>query len=176
MSPRPDLRLAPLAVLAVLLVLGAALLYCAPVHRYVVACEHGTSDVVCVLERQPARTTGGGAQRWRVPLGTAAAAVVRKMPQRRGPARVLLYLESPGREAPVFAAEFEGADASVAATVAAAQLNRVLRGTAGPGAAARVEAEAPPILRWVAWAGLGVMGLLVLAAYRHVRAPTTGAA
>jgi hypothetical protein len=176
MSPRPDPRLAPLVVLAVLLVLGAVLLYRAPVHRYVVACEQTTSDVVCVLERQQAGARGEGTQRWRVPLGTDASAAVRNMPQRRGPARVLLYLESPGRGAPVFAAEFEGADASADAAAAAAQLNRVLRGTAGPGAAARVEAAAPPILRWVAWAGLGVMGLLVLAAYRHVRAPVADTA
>jgi hypothetical protein len=67
----------------------------------------------------------------------------------------------------VFAAEFEGADASSAAAVAATRLNRVLRDSAP--AVARVEAVPPPVFRWLAWAGIGVMGLLVVAGYRHVR-------
>lgn len=164
----PDVRTAPLFVLALLFGLGAVLLYRAPVRRYVVACERTTTQVVCVLERT---TAGDETQRRRVPLGpdAAAAAVVRVMPQRRGPARVLLYLESPIRVA-VFAAEFEGTDAAAAAEAAAAQLNQVLQPTSTPGvAAARIEAVPPPILRWVAWGGLGVMGMLILAAYRHLR-------
>ena len=183
MSRRPDLRLVPLAILAVLLGLGALLLYRAPVHRYVVACERmPTEDVSCVLEQ----TRSPGTQHWQVPLGPDARAIVRVRAQRRGPARVLLYLEAPGH-APVFAAEFAGADAATDAETAAAQLNPVLRRQEASGAsastprpgvrAARVEAVAPPSLRWMAWGGLGVMGLLIVATCRHVvRSPDARAA
>lgn len=176
MSSRPDPRLLPLAILTVLLILGAALVYRVPVHRYVVSCERATT-VVCDLEQI---RTGGRARRWRVALDSGtAAAVVRIVAQRRGPDRVLLYLEAPGRD-PVFAAQFEGADAPLDAEAAAARLNQVLRRsprrpTAAP-RAARIEAVAPAILRWVAWGGLGVMGLLILATYRQVRAQNAAAA
>ena len=154
------MRTAPFVVLALLFGLGALMLYQAPVHRYVVACER-TTQVACVLEQ--ARTAG--TQRWHVPLGPDASAVVRVMPQRRGPARVLLYLASPTHA--VFAAEFEGEDAAAVASGAAERLNRVLRGTTPM--AARIEAVAPPLLRWLAWGALGVMGLLILAGYREAR-------
>jgi hypothetical protein len=157
-------------VLALLLGLGAVLLYRVPVQRYVVACERTTATppVVCILER--ARTTG--TQRWQVPLGPDARAVVRIMPRRRGYGRVLLYLESAASKA-VFAAEFEGAGAAVEAEAAAAQLNRTLS-AAGP-AVGRIEVSPPPIFRWAAWSALGVMGLLVLAGYRHTRLPARAA-
>jgi hypothetical protein len=100
-----------------------------------------------------------------VPLDSGASAVVHVMPQRRGSARVLLYLASPTRE--VFAAEFEGADAAATAEAAAARLNEVLR-TSAP-ASARVEAEPPPAFRWMAWSGVAVTGLLIAAGYRGVR-------
>ena len=183
MSRHPDLRLLPFAILAVLLGLGALLLYRAPVHRYAVACERMPTEVVsCVLEQ----TAAPGTQHWQVPLGPDARAIVRVRAQRRGPARVLLYLEAPGR-APVFAAEFEGADAATDAETAAAQLNPVLQRQESTGAsaaapplggrAARVQAVAPASLRWMAWGGLGVMGLLIVAACRHVvRSPDARAA
>lgn len=178
--PRRDPRLVPLAVLTVLLGLAAVMLLRVPVHRYVVACERTTGDIVCSLEQ----TRTAGTQRWRVPLGhdTATAAVVRVLAQRRGPARVLLYLEAQGRP-PVFAAQFEGADAAIDAEAAAARLNQVLRrpsaaatDAAPTTTAARIEAVAPAHLRWGAWAGLGVMGLLILASYRRVQAQRADAA
>lgn len=157
---RSDARLVPYLVLTLLLGLGVAMLYLAPVRRYVVACER-TERTTCVLERTGATRS----YRTSVPLDEGASAVVRVVPQRRGGARVLLDLDTPARS--VFAAEFEGEDASAAASQAAARLNRVLRGT-GP-ASARVETVPPPLLRWLAWGGLGVMGLLILAGCRDVR-------
>ncbi len=154
------MKTTPLLVLAILLGLGAVMLYRAPVQRYVVACER-TTQVACILEQ----TRSVGTQRLRVPLGANASAVVRVVPQRRGTARVFLYLES--MPDAIFAAEFEGKDAATAAEAAAAQLNRVLK--ASTPAVARVDAVPPQLFRWFAWAALGVMGLLVLAGYRDVR-------
>jgi len=150
----------PFLILALLLGLGAVMLYRAPVRRYVVACERAT-QVTCDLEQATAVST----QRWHVPLGSDASAIVRVVPQRRGTARVFLYIESAAGA--IFAAEFEGADASAAAGTAAAQLNRVLR--ASTPAVARVEVAPPPLFRWIAWGALGAMGLLVLAGYREVQ-------
>jgi hypothetical protein len=113
-----------------------------------------------VLEQTRAART----QRTSVPIDAGASAVVRVEPRRRGGARTLLYLDTPARA--VFAAEFEGGDAADAASRAAEQLNRVLRGTAPR---ARIEVAPPPFLRWLAWGGLGVMGLLILAGYREAR-------
>lgn len=155
-----------MAGLALLLGLCAVMLYREPARRYVVACER-TTRVECVLEQ----VGSAGPRRWRVPLGPDASAEVRFMPQRRGPARVLLYLVSPAQA--VFAAEFEGADAAAAAETAAAQLNQALRAP-GP-AAARVEAVPPPVLRWLAWAGLGVTGLLIGAGWWTVRSRAAAA-
>jgi hypothetical protein len=153
-------RTAPFALLALLLGVCAVMVYRAPVQRYVVACERAT-QVVCVLEQ--GRNTAS--ERQRIPLDPGSSAVVRLRPQRRGPARVLLYLESPAH--PVFAAEFEGSAALLEAEAAATKLNTVLR-TSTP-ASARIEAVPPPIFRWLSWAGLAVMGLLVVAGYWKVR-------
>lgn len=158
--PRLDAKLVPYFVLTLLLGLGIVMLYQVPVRRYTVACER-TAQATCILERSRA----GRAYRTSVPLDSGASAVVRLMPQRRGSARVLLYLETPVRS--VFAAEFEGADAASAAAGAAAQLNEVLQGTTRT--AARIEAVPPPLLRWLSWGALGVMGLLILAGYREAR-------
>ena len=164
--PRFDMKVVPYLVLTLLLGLGGVMLYKVPVHRYVVACER-TTRASCVLEQ----TGASGALRTYVPLDPGASATVRVMPQRRGDARILLYLATPARA--VFAAEFEGGDAADAATQAAEQLNRVLR-AATPGKA-RVEAVPPPLLRWLSWGGLGFMGLLILAGYRETRRrPTEG--
>lgn len=154
------MKAVPFLVLTLLLGLGTAMLYQAPVRRYVVACER-TTRVSCILEQS--RT--GRAQRDLVPLDAGGSAVVRVMPQRRGRARVLLYLETPARS--VFAAEFEGQDAAATAAGAAAQLNGVLQATTPM--SARIEAVAPPLLRWLSWGALGVMGLLILAGYREAR-------
>jgi hypothetical protein len=151
----------PFVVLAILLGLGAVMLYRAPIQRYVVACER-TTHVACVLEQARATRT----QRWHRSLGANASAVVRVVQPRRGTARVFLYIESAAGA--MFAAEFEGNDADTDAEAAAAQLNRVLEGTT-PGVA-RVEAAPPPLYRRFAWGALGVMGMLVLAGYRDVRA------
>ena len=150
------------ACLTVMLVLGAVMLYRAPVRRYVVTCEH-TSRLACGLEQ----TTSSGVQRWDVLLDTGASAIVRVVRQRRGNSRVLLYLATPTRTN--FAAEFEGGNAVDAATQAADQLNRVLRGTT-PGTA-RVEAAPPPLLRWFSWGALAVMALLIITGYRSALRP-----
>lgn len=163
---RPDPRLAPLAILALLLCACAVMVYRAPMHRYVVACER-TTRAECVLEQ----TGSEGTQRWRVPLGPDASAVVRVLPQRRGPARILLYLASHAQA--VFAAEFEGGDAATDAAAAAAQLNHVLRASAP--VAARVEVVPPPVFRWLAWVGLVVTGLLIGAVYWKVRSGAAAA-
>ena len=101
-----------------------------------------------------------------MPLGADGSTVVRVLPQRRGPARVFLYLTSP--TGAVFAAEFEGVAALSSADAAAARLNHVLQGAAP--AAARVEVTLSRVYRRLAWAGLGVAGLLIGAGYRSVRA------
>lgn len=100
-----------------------------------------------------------------MPLDSEASAGVRLLPQRRGSARVLLYLTSPAQA--VFAAEFEGGDATAAAAAAAARLNEVFRAS-GP-ASVRIEAEPSPAFRPAAWSALAVMGLLIAAVYRQVR-------
>lgn len=155
-----DAKSAPLLLLpAALLLLAAAVLYWGPVRGYVVSCER-TVQVVCSLER----TEASGPTRTLVPLGTDASAVVRVQKLRRG-SRVLLYLEAPPQS--VFAAEFEDGDAQATATAAAAQLNRVLHGsTPGP---VRIEVTPPPLYRWLSWAVISFMGLLLLAAYRQAR-------
>lgn len=155
------MKTAVFAVLAVLWVLGAAMLYWAPVRGYAVACER-TTDLACVLER----TGASGTRRTLVPLPGGAVAVVRILVQRRGASRVLLELQTPDQA--IFAAEFEGADAGSAAEAAAAQLNTVLRAPVAP-ARARITAAPPPIYRIAAWSGLGVMGLIILAGVREAR-------
>lgn len=151
------LKVALYACLTLLLGAGAVMLHRAPVRGYVVTCER-KSEVACTLEQE--RSTG--VQRWEVPLDSGASAVVRVVQQRRGNTRVLLYLETPARA--IFAAEFEGGDAADAATRAAHQLNRVLRGTTS--GTARVEATPPPLLGWLAWGALGIMGLLIVTGFR----------
>ena len=131
------------------------MLYRAPVSGYVVVCER-TTDLACVLERRDA----SGTRRTVVPLPHGAAAVVRILPRRRGASRVTLQLQTPDQS--IFAAEFEGADADVAADAAAARLNTVLRARTPPGRV-RITAAPPPVYRIAAWSALGVMGLIILA-------------
>lgn len=147
-------------LLALLLGIGALVLYRMPVRRYAVTCER-TTRLACVLEQVRSSDT----RRTSVTLGTNASAVVRIVPGRRGTVRVFLYLETPSNA--VFAAEFEGGDAGENATAAATRLNQVLR-SAAP-AVAHVEAVPPPLYRRMAWSTLGVMGLLTLAAHRETR-------
>lgn len=68
-----------LVLLAALWVLGAGMLYSAPVRGYVVTCER-TSDLSCVLEQ----TGASGMRRTTVPLPNGAAAVVRILPRTGG--------------------------------------------------------------------------------------------
>ena len=151
-------KLALYLCLTLLLVLAAVMLHRAPVRRYVVTCERA-GGVACVIEQ----TTSTGVQRWHVPLDSGASADVRVVRQRRGNTRVLLYLTT--RPSAIFAAEFAGGDAAANATQAADQLNRVLRGTT-PGTA-RIEAAPPPLLRWLSWGALGIMGLLIITGFRE---------
>lgn len=152
-------------ILALLCGLGALMLYRMPVQRYVVMCER-TAQVSCVLEQ----TTSEKTQRWNVPLAADVSAVVRVVPQRRGPPRILLYLESAAGA--IFAAQFEGADAADAAESAAARLNGVFRGSAA--GYARIEAAPPPYYRWLSWGVLGVMALIILAGFRGVQSRAAG--
>ncbi|MFZ5531572.1 MAG: hypothetical protein ACOY4U_11065 [Pseudomonadota bacterium] len=145
---------------------AAAMVHWGPVRGYVVACEKRAA-ITCVLERD----TATGMQRRHVALGTDARAVVRVQPVRRGPARVLLYLASASGE--VFAAEFEGSDATAAAADAVAQLNRAFAAT-GP-ATARIEARPPAHLRWLLWGGVAFLGLLAWASWRELRKPDESA-
>ena len=146
-------------LLAVMLLGGAAMLLRAPVLGYGVTCSK-SPQIQCLLERE----TSDGTQRWQVPLGADAAAVVRVEPRLRSGSRVFLYLTSGSRE--VFAAEFEGGSAIADAQDAAAKLNRVF--ASGGEATAKVEARPPAYLRWLAWVGLGVMALLVAVIYRQL--------
>ena len=155
------MKIAVVGVLAVLCVLGTAMLYWAPVKGYAVTCER-TTDLVCVLEQ----TGASGTRRTLVPLPAGAAAVVRILPRRRSASRVMLELQTPDQS--VFAAEFEGADADRAADAAAAQLNTVLRARAAT-ARARITVAPPPAYKIAAWSGLGVMALIILAGVRETR-------
>lgn len=142
-------------ILLGLMVLGAAgMVHWGPVRGYAVACEKRAA-IACVLERD----TSEGTQRRHLALASDARAVVRVQPVRRGPARVLLYLASASGE--VFAAEFEGNDATAAAADAATRLNQAFA-AAGP-AAARIEARPPAYLRWLLWSGVAFLGLLAWA-------------
>ena len=154
-----------LVVLAVLCVLGAAMLYWAPARGYAVTCER-TTDLACVLER----TGASGTRRTLVPLPNGGAAVVRILPRRRGASRVMLELQTPDQS--VFAAEFEGADADSAADAAAAQLNALLRARTAP-ARVRITVAPPPAYKIAAWSGLGVMGLIILTGVREIRRRTS---
>lgn len=157
------MKTAVLAVLSVLCVLGAVMLYWAPITGYAVTCGR-TTDLACVLEQSGA----SGTRRTVVPLPGGAAAVVRILPRPRNASRVVLELQAPGRS--VFAAEFEGPDADSAADAAAAQLNTVLRARAP--ARARITVAPPPAYRIAGWSGLGVMGLIILAGLRETRRRT----
>jgi hypothetical protein len=84
---------------------------------------------------------------------------------------VFLYLESPSQA--VFAAEFEGSAAVSEAEDARTQLNRVFSSPIS--ASARIEVRPPPYLRWMAWDGIGFLGLLVLAIYRELWKPERSA-
>lgn len=161
------LKIVLFVVLAGLCILGAVMLYRAPVGNYAVACER-TTVLSCVLER----TDASGTRRTVVPLRDGAAAVVRILPRPRGTSRVMLELQTPSQS--VFAAEFEGAGADSAADAAAAQLNTVLRARTMPGRA-RITVSPPPLYRIAAWCGLGVMGLIILAGVRGpgARPPVT---
>lgn len=155
------MKTAVYVVLALLCVLGAAMLYRAPVRGYAVACER-TTDLACVLEQRGA----SGTRRTLVPLPSGAAAVVRILPRRRGASRVMLQLQTPSQS--VFAAAFEGADADSAADATAARLNTVLRARTAP-ARVRITVAPPPADRIAAWSGLGVMGLIILTGMRETR-------
>jgi hypothetical protein len=158
--PSLDVKTTPFLLLALLVGVGAVMLCRVPVQRYAVACER-TTQVTCDLEQATAAKT----QRQHVPLGPNPSAVVRVVPRRRGGPRVLLYLQSTVSD--VFAAEFEGDNAAIGGEEAAAQLNRVLQGSAP--ASVSITVAPPPLFRWFAWGMLGVMALLVLAGYRNVR-------
>ena len=155
------LRTAVFVILAASCVLGAAMLYWAPVRGYAVTCER-TTDLTCVLEQ----TRASGTRRTAVLLPRGAAAVVRIVPRRRGASRVMLELETPDQS--VFAAEFEGADADSAADAAAAQLNTVLRARTAP-ARVRITVAPPAVYKVAAWSGLGVMVLILLVGVRDTR-------
>lgn len=147
-------------LLALMFMGGAALVYWGPAHGYLVACEK-QAEIACTLERE----TREGVRRWQLALGSDAEAVVRVVPVRRSTARVLLYLKSPARE--VFAAEFKGGEAAVAAAAAAAQLNQVF--TSRHPASVRLEIRPPAHMLWLAWGALGFLGLFVLAALQALR-------
>lgn len=155
------LKIAMFLFLGLLAVLAAAMLYWVPVRGYAVTCER-TTALSCILER----TEASGTSRTLVPLPTGAEAVVRILPRRRGPSRVMLELQAPDKS--VFAAEFEGVDADSVAYEAAAKLNAVLRARAAP-ARARITAAPPSVYRIAAWSGLVVMGLIILAGMRDTR-------
>lgn len=150
------------ALICMLLLGGAAMVYWIPVHRYGVTCTRA-QQIYCALERE----TFSGVKTWQSPLGTEVVATVRIQPRRRGSERVLLYLNS-GSQA-VFAAEFEGGAAIADAEAAAKQLNQVFS-SAGP-ASVNIEARPPPYLLWGIWGGLAFLGLLVLVTYREMNKP-----
>ena len=155
------MRTAVFFVLAVSCVLGATMLYRAPIRGYAVTCER-TTDLTCVLEQ----TRASGTRRTIVLLPRGAAAVVRIVPRRRGASRVMLELQTPDQS--LFAAEFEGADADSAADAAAAKLNTVLRVRPAP-ARVRITVAPPAAYKVAAWSGLGVIGLIILAGVRQTR-------
>jgi hypothetical protein len=156
------MRLMTTALLAVLTLLaagGAMMLLVGPPSRYTVACTR-TGQAHCALEQE----RGDGTRRAVVPLATIDSAGTRFVPGRRGSFRVLLYLYAPQAR---FAAEFEGSDAGEDALAAAAQLNAFF---ARPQPAdVRLDVTAPTLLRNLAWLGLGVTVLLVIAGYRVTR-------
>ncbi|MDB4887872.1 MAG: hypothetical protein JWN79_3310 [Gemmatimonadetes bacterium] len=164
LAPLPPRITKPLVavLLALMLVGGAAMLIRGPAHHYAVTCTKA-QQIQCVVER----ATSSGIESRPLVLGPDAAAAVRIATRRRGPARVFLYLHSGSRD--VFAAEFEGSTADADAEAAAAALTRVFA-SEGP-ATARVEAQPPAYLRWLAWGILGVMALLVFAVYRKLFMP-----
>ncbi len=80
----------------------------------------------------------------------------------------MLYLQS--RSDNVFAAEFEDGDPVSHAEAAAVALNRLFR-SATPDSV-RVVTRPSSFWKWLAWGGIGVLGLFVLAIYRQLRSPT----
>lgn len=163
--PTSLLKWVLIVLLGLMLSGAAAMAYWAPVHAYGITCSKA-QQISCAIDRE----TAGGRDTWQVPLGAQAHAAVRVQPQRRGSDRVFLYLESPSQA--VFAAEFEGSAAVSEAEAARAQLNQVFSST-GP-ASARIEVRPPSYLRWMAWGGIGFLGLLVLAIYRELWKPERG--
>jgi hypothetical protein len=155
-----------IVLLGLMLSGAAAMVYWAPVHAYGITCSKA-QQISCAIDRE----TAGGVNSWQVPLGAQTHAAVRVEPQRRGSARVFLYLESPAQA--VFAAEFEGSAAVSEAESACAQLNRVFSSTSPT--SARIEVRPPSYLRWMAWGGIGFLGLLVLAVYRELCEPERSA-
>ena len=147
------------ALLAAMLVGATAMVYWLPVYGYDVACEK-SEQIACTLERQ----TSNGREIRKIALGTEVVAKVNVEPRRRGASRVLLYLNSSSPA--VFAAEFEGGSAVAEADAAAVVLNRAF--TSATPASARVEASTPSYLRWLAWGGICLLAMLVLAIYREL--------
>ena len=146
-------------ILAVLFSGAAWVLMRMPPQRYVVACARD-GRVTCQLERPRglvASSSDGDVRRRTMLLAdTATRAVVRVLPVRRGTARTLVYFVSSADTQ--FVAEFEGGDAGTEAADAVEALNRVFGGLEQR---ARVVAESPAYLRWMAWGMLGVGVLLI---------------
>ena len=86
------------ALLAAVLVGGAAMAYWLPVSSYIVTCKK-LETTSCELQREATSEH----RTWQVELATKAIATVRIQPVRRGSPRVLLYLVSNSEE--FFAAE-----------------------------------------------------------------------
>ncbi len=147
------------ALLAAMLVGATAMVYWLPVYGYGVACEK-SEQIACSLERE----TSNGREIRTLALSTEVVATVNVQPRRRGVSRVFLYLNSSSPA--VFAAEFEGGSAVAEAETAAATLNRAFNST-NP-ASARVEARTPSYLRWLAWGGICLLAMLVLAICREL--------
>lgn len=151
-------------LLAGMLLGAVAMVYRLPVQGYSVTCEK-SEQISCQLERD----TSEGLQTLQVALGTQAIATVEVKPRRRGPSRVFLYLNSSSQA--VFAAEFEGGAAVDQANAAAAELNRLF--FAASSGSARVVARPPSYLAWLAWGGVGLLGMFVLVIYRELFSPTS---
>ena len=147
------------ALLAAMLVGATAMVYWLPVYGYDVACEK-SEQIYCTLERE----TFNGRELRKLALGTEFVAAVNVQPRRRGASRVFLYLNS--SLPAVFAAEFEGGSAVAEAETAVATLNRAFNST-NP-TSAHVEVRTPSYLRWLAWGGICLLAMLVLAIYREL--------